>query len=128
MIFRSDQMGPDWKVSCPSAQLCGQTSCPLFPLAGPHGQVLYIPAICWVAVKELKISYHNKETQLFTMYTSYGNLASIPYQQPSLMPDTAIGFLLGWPQNTLKNISNYIGSLIKAIRENIKYPRGLPSL
>ena len=29
---------------------------------------------CWVAVKELKLSYYIGETLLFTMYTQYGNL------------------------------------------------------
>ena len=28
----------------------------------------------WVAVKELKLSYLNGETLLFTIYTHYGNL------------------------------------------------------
>ena len=28
----------------------------------------------WVAVKELKLSYHIGETLLFTIYTHYGNL------------------------------------------------------
>ena len=35
--------------------------------------------------------------------------------------------LLGWPLKPFEKCQ-YIGSLIKAIRENIKYPRGLPSL
>ena len=29
---------------------------------------------CWVAVKELKLSYYIGETLLFTIYTHYGNL------------------------------------------------------
>ena len=29
---------------------------------------------CWVAVKELNLSYHIGETLLFTIYTHYGNL------------------------------------------------------
>ena len=28
----------------------------------------------WVAVKELKLNYHNSETALFTIYPYYGNL------------------------------------------------------
>ena len=35
-------------------------------------------------------------------------------------------FFLGWPLKPFEKYL-YIGSLIKAIRENIKYPRGLPS-
>ena len=38
----------------------------------------------WVAVKELKLSYYIGETLLFTMYTHYGNLISVPEQQPRL--------------------------------------------
>ena len=30
--------------------------------------------IAWVAVKELKLSYHIGETLLFIIYTHYGNL------------------------------------------------------
>ena len=30
--------------------------------------------LCWVAVKELKLSYYIEETLLFTIYTHYGNL------------------------------------------------------
>ena len=37
----------------------------------------------WVAVKELKLSYYIGETLLFTIYTHYGNLIKVPYQQPS---------------------------------------------
>ena len=29
--------------------------------------------IYWVAVKELKLSYHNPKTMLFTIYAYYGN-------------------------------------------------------
>ena len=29
---------------------------------------------CWVAVKELKLSYHNPETTLFTIYPYYAKL------------------------------------------------------
>ena len=32
----------------------------------------------WAAVKELKFSYHIGETLLFTIYTHYGNLISVP--------------------------------------------------
>ena len=28
----------------------------------------------WVALQELKLSYHNPETRLFAIYPSYGNL------------------------------------------------------
>ena len=34
---------------------------------------------CWVAVKELKLSYYIGETLLFTIYTHYGNLNPKPY-------------------------------------------------
>ena len=40
--------------------------------------------VYWVAVEELKLSYYIGETLLFTLYTHYGNLISVPYQQPSL--------------------------------------------
>ena len=33
-----------------------------------------IEGYCWVAVKELKLSYDIGETLLFTIYTQYGNL------------------------------------------------------
>ena len=33
-----------------------------------------VVSIFWVAVKELKLSYHIGETLLFTIYTHYGNL------------------------------------------------------
>ena len=53
-----------------------------FPLAGFTRQILSVrllkvyvdPACCWVAVKELKLSYYIGETLLFTIYTHYGNL------------------------------------------------------
>ena len=45
-----------------------------------HGTI----RVYWVAVKELKLSYHIGETLLFTIYTHYGNLISVPQQQPSL--------------------------------------------
>ena len=32
----------------------------------------------WVAVKELKLSYYIGEALLFTIYTHYGNLISVP--------------------------------------------------
>ena len=31
--------------------------------------------VCWVTVKELKLSYYIGETLLFTIYTHYGNLS-----------------------------------------------------
>ena len=34
------------------------------------------PMPCWVAVKELTLSYHNPETILFTIYPYYGTLNS----------------------------------------------------
>ena len=34
--------------------------------------------VVWVAVKELKLSYHIGETLLFTIYTHYGNLIEVP--------------------------------------------------
>ena len=40
---------------------------------------------------------------------------------------TRLGWdFLGWPLKPFEKYY-YIGSLIKAIKENIKYPRGLPS-
>ena len=33
-----------------------------------------VQILFWVAVKELKLSYHIGETLLFTTYTHYGNL------------------------------------------------------
>ena len=36
------------------------------------------------------------------------------------------GYYLGWPLKPFEKYW-YVGSLIKAIRENTKYPRGLPS-
>ena len=35
----------------------------------------------WVAVKELKLNYHNSETLLFTDYPYYGNLISLTATQ-----------------------------------------------
>ena len=39
----------------------------------------------------------------------------------------SFGDRLGWPLQPFEKYE-YVGSPIKAIRENIKYPRGLPSL
>ena len=39
--------------------------------AGLHAEVVIL---YWVAVKELKLSYHNSDTILFTVYPYYGNL------------------------------------------------------
>ena len=44
----------------------------------PHG---------WVAVKELKLRYHNPKTILFTMFPCYGNLSEAPLQHPNSNPD-----------------------------------------
>ena len=33
-----------------------------------------ITAFIWVSVEEFKLTYHNPETPLFTMYPNYGNL------------------------------------------------------
>ena len=33
---------------------------------------------CWVAVKELNLSYYIGETLLFTIHTHYGNLIYVP--------------------------------------------------
>ena len=35
-------------------------------------------SFCWVAVKELKLSYHNSETALFTIDPPYGNFNQAP--------------------------------------------------
>ena len=37
----------------------------------------------WLAVQELKLSYHNSDTMLYTIWPYYGNLISVPWQQPS---------------------------------------------
>ena len=52
-----------------------------------HTRIYYLKTkepLNWAAVKELSLSYHNPKTMLFTIYTSYGNLNEIPWQQPSL--------------------------------------------
>ena len=40
----------------------------------------------WVAVKELKLSYHTSDTIVFTIYPYSGSLNSVPYQHPSFIP------------------------------------------
>ena len=39
--------------------------------------------IDWAAVMELNLSYCAGETILIIIYTHYGNLIPVPYQQPS---------------------------------------------
>ena len=43
-------------------------------------------SIFWVLVRGFNLSYHSKETVLFTIDPHYGNLNKIPSQEPSL-PD-----------------------------------------
>ena len=40
----------------------------------PRGSKYPILEVYWVAVQELKLSYHDPETILFTIYPYYGNL------------------------------------------------------
>ena len=48
--------------------------------------------IVWVAVRELKLSYHNKETLSSTIYPCYGNLIQVPSQPPNCgCPKPCIG-------------------------------------
>ena len=43
---------------------------------------VFVGSSTWVAVKELKLSYHNPKTMVFTIYPCYGNLNYVPQQQP----------------------------------------------
>ena len=39
--------------------------------------------VYWVAVQELRLNYHKKDTLQSTIYPYSGDLASVPQQQPS---------------------------------------------
>ena len=52
-------------------------------VASTSGGWRLVLSLFWVAVKELKLHYHNVDTTSFTMYPYYGNLNSVPQQQPS---------------------------------------------